>query len=117
MIPVSTLYDEYIDRRKLTEQKNPFEYIVPPPSRGVGTIKLHPRTNYRANYLRYHFGRLFPLRFYFSHFCVFWPKRLIGIACRRDQVGGSVSANSPSLVDIKLLRLQAHRLIFCIVTC
>ena len=30
MIPVSTLYDEYIDRRKLTEQKNPFEYIVPP---------------------------------------------------------------------------------------
>ena len=31
MIPVSTLYDEYIDRPKLTEQKNPFEYIVPPP--------------------------------------------------------------------------------------
>ena len=31
MIPVSTLYDEYIDRRKLTEQKNPFEYIVPSP--------------------------------------------------------------------------------------
>ena len=40
MIPVSTLYDEYIDRRKLTEQKNPFEYIVPPPSRGVGTKKF-----------------------------------------------------------------------------
>ena len=38
MIPVSFLYDEYIDRRKLTEQKNPFEYIVPPPSRGVGTF-------------------------------------------------------------------------------
>ena len=34
MIPVSTLYDEYIDRRKLTEQKNPFEYIVPPPQEG-----------------------------------------------------------------------------------
>ena len=35
MISVSTLCDEYIDRRKLTEQKkNPFEYIVPPPSRG-----------------------------------------------------------------------------------
>ena len=31
MIPVSTLYDEYIDRPKLTEQKNPFEYIVPSP--------------------------------------------------------------------------------------
>ena len=39
MVPVSTLYDEYIDRPKLTEQKNPVEYIVPPrPSRGVGTI-------------------------------------------------------------------------------
>ena len=39
MILVSTLYDEYIDRPKLTEQKkkNPVEYIVPPPSRGVGT--------------------------------------------------------------------------------
>ena len=36
-IPVLTLYDEYIDRRNLSEQKNPFEYIVPPPSRGVGT--------------------------------------------------------------------------------
>ena len=39
MIPVSTLYDEYIEQRKLTEQKKPVEYIVPPPSRGVGTIK------------------------------------------------------------------------------
>ena len=39
MIPFSTLYDDYIDQRKLTEQKNPFEYIVPP-SRGVGTINL-----------------------------------------------------------------------------
>ena len=37
MIPASTLYDEYINRPKLTEQKNPVEYIVPPPSRGVGT--------------------------------------------------------------------------------
>ena len=35
MIPVSTLYDEYIERRKFTEQKkNPVEYIVSPPSRG-----------------------------------------------------------------------------------
>ena len=40
MISVSTLYDEYIDRQKLPEQKNPFVYIVThPPSRGVGTIK------------------------------------------------------------------------------
>ena len=38
MIIVSTLYNEYIDRPKLTEQKNPFEYIVIPPSRGVGTM-------------------------------------------------------------------------------
>ena len=41
MIPVSTLYDEYIDRPKLTQQKNPFEYIVPPPSIGVGTKNVH----------------------------------------------------------------------------
>ena len=46
MIPVSTLYDEYIDRPKLSEQEKPFEYIVPPPppprnnkARAVGTIK------------------------------------------------------------------------------
>ena len=36
MIPLSFLYDEYIDRPKLSEQKKPFEYIVPPPH---GTIK------------------------------------------------------------------------------
>ena len=42
MIPISTLYDKYID-----EQKNPFDYIVPPPppppppSRGVGTTRTH----------------------------------------------------------------------------
>ena len=29
MIPLTTLYDEYIDRPKLTEQKNSFEFIVP----------------------------------------------------------------------------------------
>ena len=31
MIPVTILYDECIDRPKLTEQKNPFDYTVPPP--------------------------------------------------------------------------------------
>ena len=31
MIPVKTLYDEYIDWRKQTEQKSPVEFIVPPP--------------------------------------------------------------------------------------
>ena len=37
MIPLTFLYDEYIDRPILTEKK-PFEYIVPPPTSGVGTI-------------------------------------------------------------------------------
>ena len=32
-----TLCDDYIDRLRLTEQKTPFEYIVPPPSMWVGT--------------------------------------------------------------------------------
>ena len=39
MIPVSTLYDEYIDRPKLTEQKKPVEYIVPPPTLKRGRNK------------------------------------------------------------------------------
>ena len=39
MIPLTTLYDEYIDRSNLTEQKNPFEYIVPPTSRGSEQLK------------------------------------------------------------------------------
>ena len=34
MIPVSTVYDEYIDRPKLSAQKTPFGYIVPPPTYG-----------------------------------------------------------------------------------
>ena len=40
MIPLTNLYDEYIDQPNLTEQKNPFEYIVPPyPTKvGVGTV-------------------------------------------------------------------------------
>ena len=41
MMRLTDLYDEYIDRRKLTEQKKPFEYIVPPSFKsGVGTISL-----------------------------------------------------------------------------
>ena len=39
MIPLTFVYDEYINRSKLSEQKNPFEYIVPPPTSGVGTKK------------------------------------------------------------------------------
>ena len=37
MIPLTFFYNEYIDRPKLTEQKNPFEYIVPPPPPQVGS--------------------------------------------------------------------------------
>ena len=37
MIPLTTLYYDYIDRPKLSEQKIPFEYIVPPPLKWVGT--------------------------------------------------------------------------------
>ena len=33
MSPLTTLYDDYMDRPKLTEQKNPFEYIIPPPNK------------------------------------------------------------------------------------
>ena len=44
MLSLTTLYDEYIDRPKLSEQKNDFENIVPPsPLKwGVGTtIQVH----------------------------------------------------------------------------
>ena len=34
--PVTTVYDLYIDRAKLTEQKNPVEHIVPPSLSQVG---------------------------------------------------------------------------------
>ena len=37
--PLTFLYDDYIDRPKLFVQKNPFDYIVPPPTSGVGTMK------------------------------------------------------------------------------
>ena len=33
MTPLTTLYNDYIDWPKLTEQKNPFEYIVSPPTK------------------------------------------------------------------------------------
>ena len=36
-MPLTFLYDEYIDRPVLTEQKKPIEYIVPSPTSGVGT--------------------------------------------------------------------------------
>ena len=40
MMPLTFLYDEYIDRPKLSEQKNQFEFIVPPPTSGVRTIMV-----------------------------------------------------------------------------
>ena len=40
VIPLTTLYDEYIDRSKLSEQKNQFDYLVPPPSRGSEQLVL-----------------------------------------------------------------------------
>ena len=40
MIPLKTLYDEHIDRRKLTELRKPVELIVPPPQNVVGTVML-----------------------------------------------------------------------------
>ena len=46
MIPVTILYDDYIDRQKLTEQKNPFEYIVLPPLKWVGRINIKNSLKY-----------------------------------------------------------------------
>ena len=43
MIPLTFLCDEYIDRPKLIEQKNPFVYIVPPPP-PPHTISRNPPT-------------------------------------------------------------------------
>ena len=40
MIPVSTLYDEYIDRPKLSEQKNQIEYIIPPPQEVLEQLEV-----------------------------------------------------------------------------
>ena len=34
MIPLTTLYDEYFDRSKLSEQKKPIDYLVPPTQEG-----------------------------------------------------------------------------------
>ena len=42
MIPLTILYDEYIDRPKLTEQKNPVEYIVPPSPLKWGSEQQEP---------------------------------------------------------------------------
>ena len=68
MIPLTFLYDEYIDRPKLTEQKKPpFQYIVPPPHKwgrnkkpefhqlnNYNTIVLKLKTNWMNNVLNYY---------------------------------------------------------------
>ena len=41
MIPLITLCGEYVDLRKLTEQKKSFEYVVPPPTKVVRNNKGH----------------------------------------------------------------------------
>ena len=41
MMRLITLYDQYIDQRKLTEQKKPVDHIVPPQLKGVGTINFN----------------------------------------------------------------------------
>ena len=47
MIPLTILYDEYTDRRKLTEQKTYFEYPVPPPTKVVSEQKIwNPRKQF-----------------------------------------------------------------------
>ena len=41
MIPLTVLYDEYISiGQNCLNKKNPFEYMVPPLTSGVGTINV-----------------------------------------------------------------------------
>ena len=65
MIPLTFLYDEYIDRPKFTEQKkkNPFEYIVPSPTSGVGTINVMDATTSNAK-MRLFVDRSFKRRYH-----------------------------------------------------
>ena len=55
MILLTALHDEYIDRQKMTEQKNPVEYIVPPPLKWAGTIKLRENecNCFRRQFVKY----------------------------------------------------------------
>ena len=45
MIPLTNLYGYYIDRPKLTEQKNPFEDTVPPHKSGWEHILIIPKVS------------------------------------------------------------------------
>ena len=70
MILLIFLYDEYIDRPKLSEQKNPFEYIVPPPTSGVGakSMILVTRIPGKRNFCPLFWANIYPnkllLKFY-----------------------------------------------------
>ena len=46
MIPFTFLCDKYIDRPKLSEQKNPFAYIVPPPPPPQPRLRSRPKLSY-----------------------------------------------------------------------
>ena len=48
MLPLTFLYDKYIDRPKKFEQKKPAEYIVPPLTSGVGTIRISGSSSKKA---------------------------------------------------------------------
>ena len=48
MTPLIILYDEYIDRPKLTEQKNPLEYTVPPLPLKWGSEELNFLARFRT---------------------------------------------------------------------
>ena len=66
MIPLTVLYDEYIDRPKLFEEKNAFEYIVPPTASGVGT-KI-----WQTNWIIYYKSTLYCAFQYCYHEAIFY---------------------------------------------
>ena len=49
MIPRTTLYDDYIDQPKLSEQKKTVEYIVPPSTQSVLGTKIIYETTIPKN--------------------------------------------------------------------
>ena len=61
MTTLTFLYDDYIDRPKLSEQKNPFEYIVPHPLDWVGKLrcKSSPCTKNNVNKLYYTYTHVY----------------------------------------------------------
>ena len=94
MIPLTFLYDEYIDRPKFTEQKkNPFEYIVPSPTSGVGTRKVTLKSSYPLvtvpisshNWVLHHFMRYRTVHFIREVTCINTSTTSQHSIDRRDQ--------------------------------